>query len=499
MKKQITFPWYIFLLPLFYIAHAYNEYFALINISVALQYLFYYLLLSTALFSIGFLLFRNIVKAGIWVVISLIVFFFFGAIHDFLKKLHLPAFLVSYTFLLSLGLILFIYLTIRLKKGTVPLKANRFFLCLFVLLCVIETGITLSYILSNEINKKDLAADNQYLNPEFKIQDKNQMPDIFFIVFDEYTSSKALKKYFHFDNSQLDTLLLNSGFFISTNSQSNYSSTPLSISSTFNLQYFKHAIEPTPNESYSLLQGSYSLKRGLLPKLLERNGYDILNYGLFDIENHPVKKEPLFTDHAKKVIYLETLWGRIKRDILWNITVRLPGYNKTTPADQDCIDRNKNNYTNFLQELRKEGDNPKFVFGHVMIPHRPAYVDRNGRPRMMSDEDFTDKNHDKLYLEQLIYVNTWIDTLAQAATGKRTRPLVLIIEGDHGNRYAKWGRSIREKQFMNLNTYYFSDKDYSMLYDNISPVNSFRVVLNKYFQAGLPLLKDSTIWLTEQK
>jgi hypothetical protein len=133
-----------------------------------------------------------------------------------------------------------------------------------------------------------------------------------------------------------------------------------------------------------------------------------------------------------------------------------------------------------------------------MLPHRPAYLDRNGNPRMITGQDHLDRIHDSLYLEQLIYANTWIDSLAKAATTtQRTRPLVLIIEGDHGNRFAKWGEAIREKHFMNLNTYYFPDKDYSMLYDSISPVNSFRVVLNKYFQAGLPLLKDSTIRLKD--
>jgi len=41
-----------------------------------------------------------------------------------------------------------------------------------------------------------------------------------------------------------------------------------------------------------------------------------------------------------------------------------------------------------------------------------------------------------------------------------------------------------------LNAYYFPDNDYSLLYPEISPVNSFRVILNKYFKTGLSLLKD---------
>ena len=162
------------------------------------------------------------------------------------------------------------------------------------------------------------------------------------------------------------------------------------------------------------------------------------------------------------------------------------------------ISRNQKNFSRFLQELSTPDDQPKFVYGHVFIPHRPALVDRYGKPRMVSNVEISDSEMDSLYLDQVRFVNTWIDSLVKSAINtKRHRPLVLILEGDHGNRYGEKSRAIREKQFMNLNTYYFSDREYSLLYDSISPINSFRVVLNKYFDAGLPMLKDSTIRLTD--
>ncbi|MGZ8557637.1 MAG: sulfatase-like hydrolase/transferase [Chitinophagaceae bacterium] len=498
MKKTTVFPWYIFLLPFFYVLHVYNNFFGIINITLALQFLFYYLLLSITTFAIAWLLFKNSIKAGILTILFLIFYFFFGALHDFLKSLHLPSFITSYSVIFSLVLILFILLTARLRKKNVPVKANRFFLYLSILFCVMETGITLFYIFSNKIKRIDPTGNNPPMNLQLKIKDKNQMPDIFFMVFDEYASSKALKKYNNFDNSQLDSSLLNAGFFISTNSQSNYNATSFSIGSTFNLQYFNRDLEKTPNNIFTWLQGAYSYKNSILPGLLKKNGYYIINHGLCDIKNYPLLIEPFSKDYEINAITLHTLWGRIKRDIYWNITVRLPGYTKKRLADINYINRNRTNYTNFRKELGKETDQPKFVIGHVIIPHNPPVVDRYGRPRMMLDEDYSDKNHNTLYTEQVLFVNKWIDSLAKAAaTTPRKRPLVLIIEGDHGDRYSERGRPIREKQFMNLNTYYFSDKDYSMLYDSISPVNSFRVVLNKYFQAGLPLLKDSTIRLTD--
>jgi hypothetical protein len=109
--------------------------------------------------------------------------------------------------------------------------------------------------------------------------------------------------------------------------------------------------------------------------------------------------------------------------------------------------------------------------------------------------NFEQYSRDSLYLEQLRFCNTWIDSLARASNQAFKRPRVVLIEGDHGYRDADDDLHTRDRELMNLSTYYFSDKNYATLYDSISPVNSFRIVLNKYFQAGLPLLKDSTILL----
>ena len=326
-------------------------------------------------------------------------------------------------------------------------------------------------------------------------QDTRQQPDIFFIVFDEYASSKALRKYFHFDNNLIDSSLHANGFFISTGSQSNYNSTTLSIASTLNMQYFNQDLEHRPNDAPMLLKGIYSFKKSFLPKLLEQYGYDILNFGLFDFENHPALVPAPLENYKISALSLETFWGRMRTEIYWNISVRLPGYTGKYPPKMNYINRNSTNFTRFINQLNSESSRPRFVFSHLLLPRRPAYVDRYGKPRYTSLEDLQDQKHDSLYLQQLLYANTLIDSLAKAAHKPHARPLVLIIEGDHGNRYAEEGLKFREKHFMNLNVYYFSDTGYTSMYDTKSPVNTFRVVLNKYLNAGLPLLNDSTVML----
>ena len=83
--------------------------------------------------------------------------------------------------------------------------------------------------------------------------------------------------------------------------------------------------------------------------------------------------------------------------------------------------------------------------------------------------------------------------LANSAT-----PPIIILQGDHGpgsrlvwdapKKTCLWERTPI------LNAYYLPGEGKNLLYPSISPVNSFRVVLNAYFGADLPLLPDETFF-----
>jgi hypothetical protein len=74
---------------------------------------------------------------------------------------------------------------------------------------------------------------------------------------------------------------------------------------------------------------------------------------------------------------------------------------------------------------------------------------------------------------------------------------VIVMMSDHGYR-EKHGTNY-PFFFQNLNAVYFPDKNYSTIYDSITSVNQFRVVLNKYFHQSFPLLKDSCVVLIDKK
>jgi hypothetical protein len=496
LAKKKWFPWYILLLPLFFVWKIWNDHFALIPFSHWIKALLIFLAISGAAFLIGKLLFKNNIKAGCCALGFQLVFFFWGALHDFVKGLGLPSFLTSYTFFLPFVLVVLALYLVWLKKSRPPLLLNNFLVLLFTLFIAMEVITTIWRFSRKDYLKNDLA---YYSEPvHISIGANAEKPDIFFIVFDEYGSTAALKKYLQFDNSNLDSLLVKNNFYVAANSKSNYDLTPVSIASTLNLQYFNYPLEGKSSEPVDLFQYQYSLKKSLLPQFLAMQGYTIINQGIGHLEAAPTKYEPFFDRFTDIVLYGETLWQRFLKDVGWHF----PGLKKWSlikwQGQDEAVAENKEKFASVLKELQTQSAKPKFVYAHFMLPHTPYFVDRNGNKRNLTGLSVA-PSEDSLYLDQLRYTNTLIDSLSTAANAHYGRPRVVIMEGDHGARklYKQHELIVRERQFMNLSSYYFSDRDYRLLYDSISPVNSFRVVLNKYFHSNLPLLKDSTILLFE--
>ena len=75
---------------------------------------------------------------------------------------------------------------------------------------------------------------------------------------------------------------------------------------------------------------------------------------------------------------------------------------------------------------------------------------------------------------------------------------MIIFLGDHGFRHTTDPADL-SNYFQNQNALYFPDREYHLLHDSISTVNEFRITFNKLFDAGFPLLKDSSIFLTDKK
>jgi hypothetical protein len=315
-----VFPWYIFLLPLFFIWHKMNEYFGLFPIRFGTRFLIYYIALAIIIFLIGNAIFKNAIKAGVWSTSILIIFLFWGSFQDYLKSLPTPAFFYSYRFLFSLLVIFIVGITIILrKKKRPPQKIHYFFILLFSLFLLAECSISIYKWINNQSFWNDLAHYNKPLQLKLAKIDDSQKPDIFFIVFDEYASSASLKKYLNYDNSEMDSMVQKKGLYLVKSSKSNYNYTPFSLGSTFNLQYFNISLENKVPVPKYMLQAQASFTNNFLQTVLEKEGYKIKNWGLLDLKNHPAKGKILLQHYNLAVFHGETIWSRVKKDIWWYV------------------------------------------------------------------------------------------------------------------------------------------------------------------------------------
>ncbi len=493
------------LFPVFFVLHGYNENFGLITLPVTIRLFIYYLVITIIIFIASLILYREKEKAFVFSFFCASLFFFFGYLYDTLKGLFAGYFITSYTFLLPFFLCLFVLLFFYIKKRARWIALISSYIKWLLFVFVFFEGILTIYFVITDKSSENILLSPDKQSPGGKTGDcDKEKPDIFFIVLDEYTSSEGLAKYFGFDNHRIDSLFNSEGFFVSTGSRSNYNMTAFSLSSTFNYDYLNLKKSDSVYYNDIFLRGIETFKKNRLTPYLADQGYEIINYGCFDLEDAVTPTYTFFNDMGRLMIDNQTLLTRISRDIGWKFRytnvftkeTRIPrSYKK---GKRDHIFRNNFNVDNLLKEMSRKGDRPRFVYAHLILPHDPYFFDSSGN--FVSDTLLIQGkvNRENAYINQLKYCNKILEKMISASVLKTGRERVVVIEGDHGYGYHD-NSALSEREFSNLNAYFFSDKNYQSLYPTISPVNTFRIVLNKYFCNNLPLLKDSSFFMRQKK
>jgi len=90
------------------------------------------------------------------------------------------------------------------------------------------------------------------------------------------------------------------------------------------------------------------------------------------------------------------------------------------------------------------------------------------------------------YRDQLIYINKLVLPVLQQIIADSETPPIIIVQADHGGV-----RTNLQDRMRILNAYYLPDGGEKILYPSISPVNTFRLIFNRYFGTNYPLLDDT--------
>ena len=489
-------PYFLVLLPFFFIMHGYNEFFSFFSLKFTVLHLVLALVAAAILYLLSVVYLKQVKKAALLSFWALLFILTFGSVHDLLKSFG-SSFFSSYKFLLPLSLLLCIVFVIRLKKSTSAFQRTFVFLNLLLIsffIYELVDGIQkfMAYKQQDNLIDNRFTAFNNY-KPQALIADSAK-PDIYLLVFDGMPSTKAMKTAWNYDNGLLDSFLLKEKFFISEDSKSNYNLTVLSISSTLNMDYTP-PVDLKQDETKMYFKASASILNNSLTKVLHKEGYQVSQYQPVSFNNKDWDGQLFFEDMLYMNYFYKTFPGRIYHDLGWHFSKLI---NNTSKKYEDRNSKAENDLLKTIELVKKSCSSnkkePQFVYAHFVLPHEPYIFDSTGKRKpALQTIEFKEEDQPMAFMEQVKFANNMIYQLITHIKKTNKPNTVIIVEGDHGYRniYGKKGYMI----FDNLNAIYFPQEDYQLLYPSISPVNSFRVVLNKFFSANLPLLKDSSIFI----
>jgi len=451
---------------------------------------------ALVLWTILSLILRSLAKAGLATAIFLVFFFSYGRFYDALE--NWGAFVPKHAYLFPGMLFVWgycVYFIARAKRDF------RITTRVLNIVAVVLIAINLFNIASYEIKLAKSNAQTSVQSPGQTVSNSTKpstLPDIYFIILDEYAHPDTMKEYYDYDNSGFINSLKDKGFFIASQSKTRSPFTEQCIAQVLNMEYLTagwywndtkgNFIEITSQDLIPVKPGSDATFRKIaysqVAEFLKAQGYEYIYFGNWaDIgtwDSYMKDSADLYFNYSKTGA---GRWVSQFQELLWSTTMLKPFYYHLVGTQYEGAYRRQTLYT--LEHLKRipEMEGPKFVVAHISCPHVPYVFGPGGEDILFKDWHSRDK---QFYLGQYVFISAEIEKVIDALLKKSEVPPIIILQSDHGLRTT---RSIYEWQKI-LDAMYLPGMDYDELSDNISPVNTFRVIFDHYFGTDYPLLKN---------
>jgi hypothetical protein len=439
------------------------------------------LLAAGILFLLFWLLFKSKQRAALTVTILLLLFYGYGHLYNLVSKKwdipHLTAWMLGLWLALAGTTIGWLARRkTRVRKAAPVLN--------IVALSLVITAIVQA-ILWSPFHANSVADDFAPVQT-LSVPEGQTPPDIYYIIIDSYGRSDLLKRAFKYDNSEFIQNLEALGFYVSKCSVSNYNRTEISLASSLNMEYLQN------------LDNDYQ------PPNIDRGT-------LWASISHSAVRADMESAGYKTVAFATGFpWSEVRdSDVYYSpslIRGQLNGFEtllmRTTPLrhleDAGLINFEEIDGLRFRQrtelilnsmDVLARMPGPKFVFIHILPPHPPFVFAPDGTwtdPAAFLNEDdlYTGTAYAEGYRNQIAYISNQVESAVQTILDESSTPPVIIIQGDH----APWLQT-GANSFQILSAYYLPGHN-DLLYPTITPVNTFRLVLDTYLGADYPLLDD---------
>jgi hypothetical protein len=516
LRKILKLPVHSLLISVYPVIHLYSRNIVFVPFQDTLRWSALSLGVA-AIFLVGFaLILRSWTKAGILASSLIITFYTFGRVADSMEgPLSQLGLGLDATRLASLGSLVFLLSLLVLIRAAIPDKLTLYLnvVSLVLISLPLFTILSSTYVqaVGSQFDSDSLTAIRREEQAEASMKELSQaeLPDIYYIILDGYVRADVLDEFYDYDNSSFIAALEDRGFFVASESRSNYLNTTYSLNTSLNLIYFRDF------PARMIRTARYNLRANYVSEFLRDQGYEIIVFdsGTGDTNNqyadrflspHEVESEGgvnafeqllLRTTMGSAVLKGRSLDGGPKdaKNVL------------NSAVDRELSRRRERIEYAFTHLSDFASDNGRyFVFAHIYLPHIPFLygpggeeLDYHENPELYWYEvepgDYT-----RLYNYQVDYLNQAVLEAIDKVLERTEKPLVIVLQSDHGDeRFLDWDKPTTQGVHVRsaiLNSIYYSDGDYDELYPSITPVNTFRVVLNHWFGIDYAVLQDRVLF-----
>jgi hypothetical protein len=402
------------------------------------------------------------------------------------------------------------YIIIRLENTqqiTKLLNIIAFSLLIFPLI-----SIGRSKLPDMQITAEDLEALTQKRGEVEALADwmpppEHKRPDIYYIVFDGYVRDDVLTEFYSFTNKDFLDSLQQRGFYIVSESRSNYMNTNYSLNTSLNLMY----MHDFPRSVF--LQAKYNLRTNFVSNFLRDLNYRIVvfdsgsddtnaQYADLFISPDTVNQQEQGGINPFEILLLRSTMGLLllERDLT----------NQTSAQASDVFTQSVNAE---LQKRRERieyafshlpdyaaDEAPQFLFAHIYLPHIPFLYGPDGEPLRYHKDlnlywyEVDPEDYPEVYTQQVKALNQMTLEMIDSVLSDSSRPVVIVLQSDHGDEifldYDQPNEIGAHVRSAILNAIYFSDQTYDRLYPNLTPVNTFRLIFNHWFGTDFSRLAD---------
>ncbi|MFA9404096.1 MAG: sulfatase-like hydrolase/transferase [Anaerolineales bacterium] len=493
---------------------------------MASQGAFRSMLVSVAI-TLGLLLMVRLVvreweKAALITSMALLLFFSYGHLYRVIRHEDLFGIVIGrhrYIIILWL-LILSIWSWFVVKK----VRRADLWNATFSLVAGVAVILPLIGLVQSELKPGfDLESRQEFkpLQQPSNIELNNNVNDIYYIILDGYGREDVLRDIYGFDNSEFIRFLDDEGFYIADESKSNYIQTALSLASSLNMEYVNYLADSLGEESFNRDPLNQLIQNNRVMRYMDQQGYNLVAFDTGH-EATSLRDVDVFLSSEEHSAFLPD-WLTLKRivpfeELLLETTAVVGVLDRIKIAEEayfknvvDPLYQAQRNRTLFILDNLAdipETEGPNFIFAHIVAPHPPFVFGPDGEARnpgasftYHDGSDFleavgTREEYIEGYRDQLVFLNKQLERTIDDILSNSDRPPIIILQADHGpGAYLNWqslSKTNIDERTSILNAYYWPEVEDGYLYPSISPVNSFRVLLNAYFQENYELLDDRT-------